>query len=62
MTADLTKSNSNTSKGAHHSWLKTHKPKEVSSANFEESLKDLGEQPSQPNITKFRILFTVRDI
>lgn len=46
MTADPTKSNSDASKGAHHSWLKTHKPKEVSSANFEESLKDCGEQPS----------------
>lgn len=46
MTADPTKSNSDTSKVAHHSWLKTHKPKEVSSANFQESLKDFGEQPS----------------
>lgn len=46
MTADLTESNSDTSKAAHHSWLKTHKPKEVSLANFEESLKDLGEKSS----------------
>lgn len=45
MIANLTKSNSDTSKGAHHSWLKTHKPKEVSTANFEELLKDFGKQP-----------------
>lgn len=46
MIANLTKSNSDTSKRAHHSWLKTHKPKEVSLANFEESLKFFGNQPS----------------
>lgn len=40
MIANLTKAIHILQKGTHHSWLKTHKPKEISSANFEESLRD----------------------